>query len=373
MDAALQDLENSWSRQSAWGQMAATRIKGMAERLSAQIREDDTAIDFGGNDGLCAQVWEMLTHAPMTVCDITENRLAEARRHGLTTLKADLHDLPLADQSIDWGFCSHTLEHVDSLSGVLKEIRRVIKRAVMFVIPLEDDNMVRKSPAHLRHNPDPEWWAQRLRGHDFIVKWWQDSLNPHDAIFLAMTPEWFKEIQSEPMNERETLVHHTALERRIMRLAERGLEKGSWADFGSFDGHIKALMREYLDVTPTTHDFGSADIVCHLDKIPVPDKAYDYGFCSHTLEHVVHLGDTLRELKRVCKRGICVIVPLQSRIHGSWFIRHYTANDDPYWWQDQFIAAGFRVEAADVHPYLKNMNYDDLYELECWLVPEEGR
>ena len=40
-----------------------------------------------------------------------------------------------------------------------------------------------------------------------------------------------------------------------------------------------------------------------LEKLPFEDKAYDFAFCSHVLEHMDNPGAAMRELMRVGRRG----------------------------------------------------------------------
>lgn len=40
-----------------------------------------------------------------------------------------------------------------------------------------------------------------------------------------------------------------------------------------------------------------------LEKLPFADKAYDFVFCSHVLEHIDNPGAAMRELMRVGRRG----------------------------------------------------------------------
>ncbi|TBX75222.1 class I SAM-dependent methyltransferase [Rhizobium laguerreae] len=40
-----------------------------------------------------------------------------------------------------------------------------------------------------------------------------------------------------------------------------------------------------------------------LEKLPFEDRAYDFVFCSHVLEHLDNPGQAMRELMRVARRG----------------------------------------------------------------------
>jgi 2-polyprenyl-3-methyl-5-hydroxy-6-metoxy-1,4-benzoquinol methylase len=48
------------------------------------------------------------------------------------------------------------------------------------------------------------------------------------------------------------------------------------------------------------------------EKIPFPDKAFDYVTCCHTLEHVKDLALATSELRRVAKKKVVVLTPRQK-------------------------------------------------------------
>jgi ubiquinone/menaquinone biosynthesis C-methylase UbiE len=47
------------------------------------------------------------------------------------------------------------------------------------------------------------------------------------------------------------------------------------------------------------------------ERIPAPDKSFDYVTCCHTLEHVQDLEKAVAELKRVARDKLVIIVPKQ--------------------------------------------------------------
>jgi SAM-dependent methyltransferase len=46
-----------------------------------------------------------------------------------------------------------------------------------------------------------------------------------------------------------------------------------------------------------------------LERLPYPDKSFDTVVCTHTLEHVLNLDVCLRELRRVTKDRLIIVVP----------------------------------------------------------------
>jgi SAM-dependent methyltransferase len=48
------------------------------------------------------------------------------------------------------------------------------------------------------------------------------------------------------------------------------------------------------------------------EKIPFPDKSFDYITCCHTLEHVKDLAQATSELKRVARKKVVILTPKQK-------------------------------------------------------------
>jgi len=139
----------SWSHASQYGRRGANRML----LFSQMIDKDDNVVDFGGNDGFVA------THRPGTaVVDFSKPRVAYARYvYGLDARHGRLEELPCKDKEFDWGFCSHTLEHVEDLGASLAEIKRVCKKGCFVVVPVESKEEFDKNPYHLRHHTHEEW------------------------------------------------------------------------------------------------------------------------------------------------------------------------------------------------------------------------
>jgi len=361
-----------------FGIVTRERCKQFYQHIGSFVCEDDRAADFGGMDGYVAKWWLDTTRCPMTVIDCLPELLSLASNQGLPVLNADISSLPLDDGAIQWGFCSHTLEHTESIEATLKELFRVVSHAMMIVVPLEDDELVKKNLSHMHHNPDPCWWEARIKEAGFIVKWRQDHHNEYDAIYLCFKPdffdEWNAEIQKRShhgMSEEEHDIHNRALRERITRLAKKfgaSLANTSWIDFGGSDGEGVNCLRTNAGVSAVNVDFVEelgVDIVANLISVPVEDQSYDWVFSSHTLEHVKDIEAVIKEMYRVCRKGAYVIVPLQSARDAAAYISHISHSDDPQWWIDKFLAVGFSLKETGVYPYFNN-----LPELDIWLVKQ---
>lgn len=128
--------------------------------------------DFGGNDGYAAHNFYLVHKIKPLVIDCEPRRLEHASKaYGLSTYEAFLEDMKdLADKSIDWGFCSHTLEHTRDTAKAMREMARVIKRGCYFVMPLEDLKHARKNHAHAICFTRVRDWEHLLESSGWSVK-----------------------------------------------------------------------------------------------------------------------------------------------------------------------------------------------------------
>src|SRR6267142_236072 len=89
---------------------------------------DDKVADFGGNDGRSSFCFYQKHKIKPLVVDCEPQRLQHAANYyhmeTYQTFVEDMHDLK--DDSIDWGFCSHTLEHTRDNEKAMRESARVI-------------------------------------------------------------------------------------------------------------------------------------------------------------------------------------------------------------------------------------------------------
>jgi len=148
----VQDEYSSWSHKSPWGKRAAWRMQEFVEREGPE-----SVADFGGNDGSA-----LANGAP----DVTERwnvdgdpqraRFA-ADNYGLNSACVNLEKLPFPDDSFEWGFSSHTLEHVTDLEAAWRETTRCVRKGVWVVVPVESEESFAKNPAHLRRHTHEEW------------------------------------------------------------------------------------------------------------------------------------------------------------------------------------------------------------------------
>ncbi len=91
-------------------------------------------------------------------------------------------------------------------------------------------------------------------------------------------------------------------------------------DVGCGRGYLTGLLDRVagrkvvgLDINPPKGPFeGQLTYCCgQVSLLPFADSVFDTVICAHTLEHVVDLRSAIRELRRVAKRRLIIIVPRQ--------------------------------------------------------------
>ena len=156
-----------------WGDAAAEKFISFGKVLkqTGQLFHDDRVADFGGNDGYAAHKFYLVHAIKPLVVDCEPQRIEHARTvYGLSTYESFLESMKdLKRDSIDWGFCSHTLEHTRSPAKALREMARVIKRACMFVLPIEDAEHAEVNTAHNVHADSMGEWKRLIKRNGWRI------------------------------------------------------------------------------------------------------------------------------------------------------------------------------------------------------------
>lgn len=161
------------------------------------------------------------------------------------------------------------------------------------------------------------------------------------------------------------------------------LEIGAGVDYYKGQKDEKVI---YLDNARLPH----IDIVHDLNKYPYPfkDNEFDKIICSHVLEHVNDLDKTLKELKRISKRGAIIKIfgphfscgvsyrdPTHRRLFSYFTFDYFTKECfyAPVIFNIQFRRLNFTRQAFTFLNYIINplINISPLiYErFFCWILP----
>lgn len=143
---------------------AAAKFVKYGYYLGDRLCHDDTVADFGGNDGFVANEFYKAHKVRPIVVDCLTNRLEHAEQaYGLSTCETFIESMPFRDKQVDWGFCSHTLEHCRDLGKALHEMCRVIRRGCFFVVPLEKKGHAHRNHAHAVCFRQVRQWTSLMR------------------------------------------------------------------------------------------------------------------------------------------------------------------------------------------------------------------
>lgn len=168
-----QDTYSTWSTvNKLWGDACATKFIDYGELLGDKLFHDDKVADFGGNDGWASFCFYNRHKIKPLVVDCEPKRLEYADKvYHLPTYQAFIEDMKeLGDKSIDWGFCSHTLEHTRDTAKALREMARVIKRGCCFILPIEDGRHAKENHAHAIHFTSMSGWVNMLRENGWNIE-----------------------------------------------------------------------------------------------------------------------------------------------------------------------------------------------------------
>jgi hypothetical protein len=114
--------------------------------------------------------------------ELTGVDLVQAEVPGLTSVQADLRDLPFEDHAFDFAIAISTLEHVgrdnaqyglaseagDSLAAALRELRRVSTR-LLVTVPTGSGELRTEQAVY-----EPHEWIERFEHAGLVV--WEDEL-----------------------------------------------------------------------------------------------------------------------------------------------------------------------------------------------------
>lgn len=110
-------------------------IRAIEASLFSKITMEGLVLDLGCGDGLFAH-FVSPNHKIDYGIDINEKELKLAQKTGnyQQLIKADIHKLPFANETLSTVFSSSTLEHVPNLEEALLEINRILKPGGKIII-----------------------------------------------------------------------------------------------------------------------------------------------------------------------------------------------------------------------------------------------
>lgn len=159
------------------------------------------------------------------------------------------------------------------------------------------------------------WLMQRVYGR--LV----DDLADFRRTAHALTPQEYSD-----MYRRMPRVHDdTDNSAAILQQIAGHVIQGEVVDIGCGTGYTLGWLARKLGTEKYSYtgvDFQIADAVRtdHPDvtfleydiaALPFPDKSFDTVICTHTLEHILDVRAAIAELRRICRKRLIVVVPLE--------------------------------------------------------------
>jgi len=88
-------------------------------------------------------------------------RHAKRNNYNVVYLQGNIEELPFADKQFDTVVCTHTLEHVQNFEKALSELRRVVKKRLIIVVPMQKEFKY-TFDLHLRFFPTLKNFVKRV-------------------------------------------------------------------------------------------------------------------------------------------------------------------------------------------------------------------
>jgi ubiquinone/menaquinone biosynthesis C-methylase UbiE len=68
-----------------------------------------------------------------------------------------------------------------------------------------------------------------------------------------------------------------------------------------------------VDILASQKENGISLFSASIEDLPFPSASFDTVICTHTLEHVLNFDKALKELRRITKKRLIIIIPRQRR------------------------------------------------------------
>ena len=134
-------------------------------------------LDVGGAEGYKAHLISKIFNVNATNSDLSLEACKRSQEiFGVTSVPADIHELPFHDNAFDVLLCSETLEHVSDVEAATDELLRVAKKAVVISVPHDSEKQValnkenREIHGHIHYFYDERFDYLHAQGYTVIKK-----------------------------------------------------------------------------------------------------------------------------------------------------------------------------------------------------------
>ncbi|MFL6117046.1 MAG: class I SAM-dependent methyltransferase [Catenulispora sp.] len=139
-----------------------------------------------------------------------------------------------------------------------------------------------------------------------------------DQAFALSDPE-FARVYGH-VNGASALQGETDLNERCAEKILESLRGTTVLEAGCGRGYLAGRMARTHEVTATDIVLDASAVAryrdvefttANVEALPFPDRSFDTVVCTHTLEHVQNLQQAIRELRRVARQRVIIVVPRQ--------------------------------------------------------------
>jgi len=150
----LQEDGSDWSYNSRWGDQMVDAITDWFGKDVMAAESPSYAmvsiLDVGCGEGRGLEALKEMGFQNTAGVDITMEKIQAGMKRGLEIIDDDFNEMAkFSDDSIDYIFCSHTLEHALDLKQALSSLLRVVKKKIYIIVPIDEtEESVKANPAH---------------------------------------------------------------------------------------------------------------------------------------------------------------------------------------------------------------------------------
>lgn len=156
----LQVSGSDWSYGSKWGDQMEDSIINW---FSLDLKLDSRILDAGCGEGRGLIALRDRGFINLTGVDLSEEKLSRAREKNLNVLFTDIHNLPFKDNSFNYCFSSHTLEHMINIKKAISSLLRVSNKLYYIVPIFETIEFVKlNNPSHINPINNPKEFIKHL-------------------------------------------------------------------------------------------------------------------------------------------------------------------------------------------------------------------
>lgn len=165
--------------------------------LPLELPKDSVILDVGCGSGYFMRAMRELGYTDITGITLNDEDIIECDKDNLKTLKSDFTFIDLPDQSVDFIFCRHSLEHSVFPFFTLIEYNRLLKQDASIYIEVPAERTDRKHEDNSNHYAimGNEMWSSLFLRAGFDVEYIKaftfDLTDDQNGIFVQQKEKFY--------------------------------------------------------------------------------------------------------------------------------------------------------------------------------------